>query len=95
MSITEKDIKKIAKLAKIAITEEEQKQFTKQVGEIIKWVEQLNEIDTNNVKELTNVNEIYLRINEDKISDGDIVEQVLSNSKKNIFGYFAVSKVIE
>ena len=42
-------IKKIAKLAKIAITEEEQKQFTKQVGEIIKWVEQLNEIDTNNV----------------------------------------------
>jgi len=95
MSITEKDIKKIAKLAKIAITEEEQKQFTKQVGEIIKWVEQLNEIDTNNVKELTNVNEIYLRINEDKISDGDILEQVLSNSKKNIFGYFTVPKVIE
>ena len=43
----------------------------------------------------TNVNEIYLRINEDKISDGDIVEQVLSNSKKNIFGYFTVPKVIE
>ncbi len=93
--LSEKDIKKVARLAKIAITEESCKQLTTQVGSIIDWVEKLKEVNTDNVAPLTNVHEMTLRLNQDIISDGDKAEEVLQNAKSAKYGYFTVPKVIE
>jgi len=93
--VTQKDIKKAARLAKIAITETECETFTNQVGGIINWVEQLNEVNTDNVAALTNVHDMPLRMAKDEISDGGISDDVLKNSKHAKYEYFAVPKVIE
>jgi aspartyl-tRNA(Asn)/glutamyl-tRNA(Gln) amidotransferase subunit C len=93
--VTKKDIKKVARLARISVSETESETFATQVGSIINWVEQLNEVDTKNVAALTNVHDMPLRMSKDEVSDGDIAEDVLKNAKDAKYGYFAVPKVIE
>lgn len=93
--LTEKNIKKVARLARIEVTGDSCAQLTTQVGSIIDWVEKLNEVDTNNVEPLTNVHEMTLRLNTDEVTDGDIADDVLKNAPNAKYGYFTVPKVIE
>lgn len=95
MSVTSENIKKVARLARIEVPEAERENLAKQVGGIIGWVEQLNEVNTNNVEPLTNIHGASLRLNPDLVSDGNIADDVLKNSKDAKYGYFAVPKVIE
>lgn len=93
--VTKEDINKISRLARIEITEAEKESLTTQVGSIIGWVDQLSEVNTDDVEILTNVHDMTLRLNEDKISDGNIAQDVLKNAKDAKYGYFSVPKVIE
>ena len=93
--ITNKDIKKIAKLARIEVSEADCDNLSKQVGGVINWVEQLGEVNTDNVEPLTNPNKSTLKMTTDKISDGNITEEVLRNAKDTKYNYFSVPKVIE
>ena len=94
-NVTKDDIKKVARLARIEVPEEKREALASQVGSIITWVEKLSEVDTQNVEPLTNVSEMNLRLNKDEITDGNIAQDVLQNSKDAKYGYFAVPKVIE
>lgn len=94
-SVTDKDIKKISHLAKIEVLDEDRESLTKQVSKIINWVEKLSEVNTDNIEPLTNVHGESLCLHEDKVSDGDLAEDVIKNSKDAKYGYFAVPKVIE
>ncbi len=94
-NVTPENIKKVARLAKIEVLEADRENLAKQVGGIIQWVEQLNEVNTDNVEPLTNIHGESLRLNKDVVSDGNIAEDVLKNSKDAKYGYFAVPKVIE
>ncbi len=93
--ITNENIKKLAKLARIEIKEEEIIPTKEKLQTILQFVETLNEIDTSNVAEMTNVNSKNLRFEKDIVEDGNIQEQVLFNAKNAKYGYFAVPKVIE
>lgn len=93
--VTAEDIKKISRLARIEVAPESRESIAQQVGGIIGWVEKLNEVNTDDVEPLTNVSESFLRLNQDKITDGNIAEDVLKNSKDAKYGYFSVPKVIE
>ncbi len=93
--VTAEDIKKISRLARIEVAPENRESIAQQVGGIIGWVEKLNEVNTDNVEPLTNVSESFLRLNKDEITDGNIAEDILKNSKDAKYGYFAVPKVIE
>ena len=66
-SLTEKDIKKVARLARIEVNQDSEK-LAAQVGGIINWVEKLGEVNTDNVEALTNVHSMTLRQNKDEIS---------------------------
>ena len=66
MSISEDQIKKIAKLARIYLEPEELKPLTEQVGSIINWVEQLAEVNTNNIEAISNINNLTLPTRQDK-----------------------------
>ncbi len=94
-NVTSEDIKKVARLARIEVLESERENLAKQVGGIIGWVEKLNEVNTDNVAAITNVCGESLRLNKDEVTDGNIAEDVLKNSKDAKYGYFAVPKVIE
>lgn len=94
-NVTSEDIKKVARLARIEVLESERENLAKQVGGIIGWVEKLSEVNTDNVEAITNVHGESLRLNKDEVTDGNIAEDVLKNSKDAKYGYFAVPKVIE
>lgn len=95
MSITEEQAKRIAKLARIGISEEEAKKIAPELSNILGWIDQLNELNTDDVEPLANVANIELTKREDVVTDGSIQDKVLSNAPETLEGYFVVPKVVE
>ena len=96
MSLTNKDIKKIAKLARIEITSDEEEKFKGQLNNIFGIFEQLNEVDVKDVPEMAGVGGYTMRTREaDVVADGNIRDEVLANSPKAQFGCFVVPKVVD
>ncbi len=93
--ITNKDVKKIAKLARIELDEADCDYMAQQLTKTISWIEELNEVNTDNVEPLFNIHNSQIIAVKDEISDGNIAQDVIKNSKNSKYGYFAVPKVIE
>ncbi len=95
MKIDKNTTLKIAKLSRIRINEEEIDELSSQLSSIIDWVEQLNEVDTENVEPLNNVSMSKLPLREDIESKDDQSKDVLSNAPEELESYFVVPKVVE
>ena len=95
MSINTEQVRHIAKLARIAMSDEELERLVPELNNILDWVEQLAEVDTDGVEPLTAVIDQALRLRDDAVTDGDIRDEVLSNAPDAQHGFFAVPKVIE
>jgi len=92
--ITQKDIEKISRLAQIEIKDDKEI-LANQIENVINWIEKLNEVNTDNIEPMINVHNEPLHLNADEVSAGNIADDVLKNAPKQIYGYFAVPKVIE
>ena len=66
-----------------------------ELNNILGWVEQLGEVDTDGVEPLTAVIDQKLRLREDVVDDGNIRDKILANAPEAQHGFFAVPKVIE
>ena len=95
MSVTPDQVRHIAKLARIAMSDEEIERLVPELNGIIAWVEQLAEVDTDGVDPLTAVIDQKLRLRDDAVTDGDRRDAVLANAPQAQHGFFAVPKVIE
>ncbi|MAZ76168.1 MAG: Asp-tRNA(Asn)/Glu-tRNA(Gln) amidotransferase GatCAB subunit C [Micavibrio sp.] len=95
MSLDKKDVEKVARLARLAITDDEAEKYGEQLSNIINFVEQLSEVDTENVEPLASVVDIQLRLREDAVTDGGIRDDVLANAPESLEGFFVVPKVVE
>ena len=95
MSVTHEQVRHIAKLARIAMSEEELGRLVPELNNILGWVEQLGEVNTDGVEALTAVIEQKLRLRDDVVNDGNIRDEVLANAPEAQHGFFAVPKVIE
>ena len=95
MSVSHEQARHIAKLARIAMSNEELERLVPELNNILGWVEQLGEVDTDGVEPLTAVIDQKLRLRDDVVNDGDIREDVLANAPEALHGFFAVPKVIE
>ena len=95
MSVNIATVKKIASLARIAITEEEAARIAPELDNIMGWIEQLGEVDVTGVEPMTAVIPNHLRLRDDVVTDGNIRDAVLSNAPQAEHGFFAVPKVIE
>lgn len=95
MSIDIATVKKVASLARIAISEEQAERLAPELANIVGWIEQLGEVDTSSVQPMTAVIPNHLRLRDDVVTDGDIRDQVLANAPVAEHGFFAVPKVIE
>jgi aspartyl-tRNA(Asn)/glutamyl-tRNA(Gln) amidotransferase subunit C len=95
MSIDISTVKKVASLARIAITDEQAATLAPELGNILGWIEQLGEVDTSAVQPMTAVIPNILRLRDDVVTDGGVREQVLANAPAAEHGFFAVPKVIE
>lgn len=95
MAIQKETVAKVANLARIKTTDEEQEKLAPQLDNIIGFVEQLSEVDTDNVEPLASVVDITLPLRKDAITDGDVQEDVLANAPETLEGFFVVPKVVE
>jgi len=95
MKIDNNTTLKIAKLSRIKININEVDELSTQLSSILKWVELLNEVNTDDVKPLTNVSISDLPLREDKEITQDNSEEVLSNAPEQLENYYVVPKVVE
>ena len=95
MTIDKNTVAKVAKLARIKITEAEQDKFADELSGIMNWIEQLQDVDTDGVEPMTSVVDVKLHQRPDEITDGGYVDQILSNAPEAQEGFFVVPKVVE
>ena len=95
MAIDLKTVKHISKLSRISVNDEKAKKLEKDLNAIFKWIEQLNELNTDKVEPLTSIAETTLRLRKDKILSDNIRDDILKNSPKDNKDYFVVPKVVE
>ena len=96
MLIDEKITIKIASLAKLELTEQEIKEYSKDLTNILKWMEKLKEVDVSNVEPVTSVTKNQLYEREDLTSNNTVEqEKILLNAPEKVEEYFTVPKVIE
>ena len=77
------------------MSDEEIERLAPELNNILGWVEQLGEVDTDGVEPLATVIDQKLRLRDDVVNDGDIRDDVLSNAPEPQHGFFGVPKVIE
>ena len=95
MSVDTQQVRHIAKLARIAMSDEEIERLVPELNNILGWVEQLGEVTTDGIEPLTAVVPNKLRLREDEVTDGNCREDILANAPVAEHGFFAVPKVIE
>ena len=95
MSVSETEVRHVAKLARLALGDAEIDKMVPELNNILGWVEQLGEVDTSGVEPLATVIDQKLRLRDDVIDDGNVRDAVLKNAPDAQHGFFAVPKVIE
>lgn len=91
--ITIQDVEHVAKLARLDLTEEEKVKFSKQLGDVLKYVEQMNEVDTTNVEPLSHVVDFNNVMREDEIHYDCSKEELMMNAPEEENGFFKVPKI--
>ena len=95
MKIDKNTTLKIAKLSRIKIEDSEVNELSSQLSAIVDWVEQLNEVNTENIEPLSNVSIAKLPLRKDVENKIDNSKEVLSNAPDKLENYFVVPKVVE
>ncbi|MBE5960125.1 MAG: Asp-tRNA(Asn)/Glu-tRNA(Gln) amidotransferase subunit GatC [Lachnospiraceae bacterium] len=95
MIITGETIDYVAALAKIQLSEEERLRAKKDLGEIIGYMERMNELDTTDVEPMSHAFPLSNVFREDEITNGDEREAMLLNAPNQKDGYFVVPKTVE
>lgn len=95
MAIDTETVKRVAFLSRLKIDDAKIEATEKEFNKILSWIEELNEVNTDNVEPLISVNDTTLRLRDDEITDGNCQEAVLKNAPDKEYDYFAVPKVVE
>jgi aspartyl-tRNA(Asn)/glutamyl-tRNA(Gln) amidotransferase subunit C len=95
MSINATTVKKIAKLARIRLNEDEVSVYTRELSAMMHWIEQLAEVEDDGTEAVASVTRHTLPMRVDVVTDGEIAQQVIANAPKSDYGCFVVPKVID
>ena len=95
MSVDKNTVRRIAKLARIALPEERVAPMEGELNGILKWVEQLNEVNVEGIEPMTSVVAQSLKMRDDVVTDGDQAEAVTANAPESEDHFFLVPKVVE
>ena len=95
MSIDKDTVKHISKLARISLDEKKINNLSKDLSSIMKFIEKLNKLNTDNIAPLTSIINASLKSRIDEVKDGKIKDQILKNSPEKNEEFFVVPKVID
>lgn len=95
MKVDEATVRRIARLARIKVTDAEAKALEKELSGILDWVKQLDEVDTASVEPMTCVTPMTLKKRADVVTDGNIADDIVANAPVREGHFFVVPKVVE
>jgi aspartyl-tRNA(Asn)/glutamyl-tRNA(Gln) amidotransferase subunit C len=95
MSLTTDQVKKIAALSRIKMGDDEINKYCGELNKIFSWIEQLNEVNTDNIAPLTSIEQSSLASRPDEVTITNNLEALMESAPASKYGYFAVPKVIE
>ena len=95
MSVDTATVKRVAHLARIAVTDEDAERMTGELNAILGFVEQLNEVDVDGVEPMTSVIPMEMRKRQDRVNDGSKADDIVANAPLTEDNFFLVPKVVE
>lgn len=95
MAVDKETVRKVARLARLAVPDERLEPMTRELNGILKWVEQLQDIDTRDVPPMTSVVKMTLKMRDDVVTDGGYATDLMRNAPEGEDNFFTVPKVVE
>ena len=95
MALDKATVARIATLARIKVPESELERLAGELSNILTWIEQLGEVNTDGVEPMASVAEMTLPMREDVVTDGGSSDRILANAPQQAHGFFLVPKVVE
>lgn len=95
MSVDIATVKRVARLARIAASEEDAERMTGELNVILGFVEQLNEVDVTGVEPMTSVIPMAMKERQDGVTDGNKAADIVANAPATDENFFLVPKVVE
>ena len=95
MSIDSAAVKRIARLARLRLADEDVPRIAGELNSILRWIEQLNEVDVTGVEPLTSIVAMKMKRRQDVVTEGGEPEAILKNAPASEDHYFVVPKVVE
>lgn len=95
MSVDIATVKRVAHLARIAVSEEDAERMTGELNAILGFVEQLNEVDVSGVEPMTSVIPMEMKKRQDAVTDGNKAADIVANAPATDENFFLVPKVVE
>jgi aspartyl-tRNA(Asn)/glutamyl-tRNA(Gln) amidotransferase subunit C len=95
MSVDKDTVRRVARLARIAVSDDEVAALQAELSGILGFVEQLNEVDVEGVEPMTTVVAMKMKMRDDVVSEGDAADQVVANAPATADHFFQVPKVVE
>ena len=95
MSVDKSTVAKIARLARIKVPDDRLQPLAEELNSILSWIDELNEVETKNVEPLASVTGHALPLRDDLVTDGNRLDDIMSNIPEGASGFFVVPKVVE
>lgn len=95
MSVDIATVKRVARLARIAVSDDEAGRMTGELNAILGFVEQLNEVDVTGVEPMTSVTPMAMKKRQDAVTDGGKAADIVANAPATAENFFLVPKVVE
>lgn len=95
MSVDLKTVKRVAHLARIAVSDEDAVKMQGELNAILGFVEQLDEVDISGVEPMTSVTPMQMKKRVDAVTDGGMPDKIVANAPSTIENFFLVPKVVE
>lgn len=95
MAVDQAMVRRVARLARIRVSDDEVAAFEGEINAILHWIEQLNEVDVSGVEPMTSVVHMEMKKRDDIVTDGGCPDDILANAPAAANGYFMVPKVVE
>ena len=95
MSVDQATVKRVARLARLKVEDEELVKLAGELNSILGWIEQLNEVDVSDVEPMTSVVSMKMKMRKDEVSDGNYPTKIVANAPQQEDAFFMVPKVVE
>ncbi len=95
MKFDKDTVARVARLARIATTDEERERLSRELSAILEWIDALSEVDTDGVAPMTSVAAMALKSRGDAVTDGGMAGNITANAPASAGGCFVVPKVVE